>query len=206
MGRDNDEQQHRVTLTKGFYMQTTEVTQGQWRVVMLNNPSYFKNCGDNCPVESISWDDCQKFIHKLNKLEGGNKYRLPTESEWEYACRAGRTTKFCFGDSGNSMLDEYAWHNDNSLQKTHSVAQKKPNDWCLYDMHGNVWEWCQDWKVDYPSEHIINPKSPLFGSVRVVRGGSWYNDGNRYCRAANRRFRSPEFMNDSLGFRLVRTH
>ena len=139
--REKDEKQHRVTLTKGFYMGATEVTQSQWKAIMGNNPSYFK--GDNRPVEKVSWDDCQEFIRELNLQEGGNKYRLPTEAEWEYTCRAGTTTRFCFGDS-ESRLGDYAWYSSNSSSKTHPVSRKKPNVWGLYDMHGNVWEWCED--------------------------------------------------------------
>ena len=139
--RDSDEQQHKVTLTKGVYIGVTEITQSQWKAIMGNNPSYFK--GDNLPVEQVSWNDCQEFIRKLNLQEGGNKYRLPTEAEWEYTCRAGTTTRFCFGDS-ESRLGDYAWYSSNSSSKTHPVSRKKPNVWGLYDMHGNVWEWCED--------------------------------------------------------------
>jgi formylglycine-generating enzyme required for sulfatase activity len=202
-GRDNDERQHRVTISKPFYMQTTEVTQGQWREVMRNNPSHFKNCGDDCPVEEVSWNDVQQFVRKLNQREGANKYRLPTEAEWEYACRAGNTTKFCFGDS-DGQLGEYAWYNSNSSWETHSVGQKKPNAWGFYDMHGNVWEWCQDWKGDYPSGHVTDPTGLSSGSYRVDRGGSWgsYAGG---CRSADRSSYDPGGRFGSLGFRLART-
>ena len=173
-GRYDNEKQHRVTLTKGFHMQTTEVTQRQWKAVMGNNPSNFKNCGDNCPVEEVSWNDVQDFIRKLNQREGGSKYRLPTEAEWEYAARAGTTTRFSFGDD-EGRLGEYAWYSGNSGRKTHSVGQKTPNAWDLYDMHGNVWEWCQDWYGDYPSGSVTDSIGPSSGSRRVIRGGSWGN-------------------------------
>jgi formylglycine-generating enzyme required for sulfatase activity len=168
-GRDSNEPQHKVKITKPFYMQTTEVTQAQWKAVMGNNPSYFK--GNDLPVETVSWDDAQEFIKKLSAKEGV-KYRLPTEAEWEYACRAGSTTKFYFGED-ESKLDEYAWYHNNSDGKTHPVGQKKPNAWGLYDMHGNVWEWCQDWYgADYyknsPAE---DPQGPASAESRVLRGG-----------------------------------
>jgi len=200
-GRSSDEKRHRVTLTKGLYMQTTEVTQGQWRAVMGSNPSHFSNCGDNCPVEKVSWNDVQEFIVKLNRNEGGNSYRLPTEAEWEYAARAGSTSRFCYGDS-DGRLAEHAWYGSNSEDKTQAVAQKKPNAWGLYDMHGNVWEWCQDWYSDYPSGSVTDPTGPSSGSFRVNRGGSW---GNRAwsCRSALRGRLWPGYRYIILGFRLA---
>jgi formylglycine-generating enzyme required for sulfatase activity len=199
--RYSNERQHKVTLTKGFYMGVTEVTQGQWKAVMGNNPSRFK--GDNRPVEQVSWNDCKEFIRKLNRHEGGNKYRLPTEAEWEYACRAGTTTRFCFGDS-DSRLDDYAWYSGNSSSKTHSVAQMRPNAWGLYDMHGNVWEWCQDWyDKNYPSGHVTDPEGPSSGSARVGRGGGWGFDA-RGCRSAFRCYGTPGSRLSFLGFRLAR--
>lgn len=199
-GRYNNEKQHQVTLTRGFYMQTTEVTQGQWKAVMGSNPSRFK--GDDLPVEQISWNDVQEFIRRLNQREGGDKYRLPTEAEWEYACRAGRTTRFSFGDD-ESRLGEYAWYDGNSGSRTHPVAQKKPNAWGLYDMHGNVWEWCQDRYGDYPSGSVTDPEGPSSGSYRVIRGGSWVNEP-RFVRSANRGRSYPDYRNYNLGFRLLR--
>jgi formylglycine-generating enzyme required for sulfatase activity len=172
-----------VTLTKGFYMQSTEVTQGQWKAVMGNNPSYFKNCGDDCPVEQVSWNDVQEFIRKLNRREGGNKYRLPTESEWEYVARAGTDIPFAFGRclstdqanyDGNYPLSECS--KGEYRQRTISVASFKPNSWGLYDMHGNVWEWCQDWYGDYPSGSATDPSGSSGGSYRVLRGGGWNDD------------------------------
>ena len=205
-GRDSDERQHRVTLTKGFYMGVTEVTQKQWKNIMGSNPSNFK--GDNRPVEKVSWKDCQEFIGKLNRQEGGSKYRLPTEAEWEYACRAGSKTRFCFGDS-DSKLGDYAWYDSNS-SKTHSVAQKKPNARGLYDMHGNVWEWCQDncnysggVVTDTYRDGIVDPLC-TGGSRRVRRGGSW--GGGASCgRSALRDGGAPGGGGDSLGFRLAKT-
>ena len=178
-GRDNDETQHRVTLTQGFYMQTTEVTQGQWKAVMGNNPSQFKNCGDDCPVETVSWNDCQKFIQKLNGMQNKHRYRLPTEAEWEYACRAGSTGPYA-GD-----LNAMGWYRKNSEFRTHGVAKKRPNAWGLYDMHGNVWEWAQDWKGDYPSGPVTDPEGPSGGARRVGRGGGW-SDNAGSCRSASR--------------------
>ena len=140
--------QRLVTIDKAFYMQTTEVTQKQWVQVMGRNPSKFENCGGNCPVEQVFWEDVQKFIRRLNQMEGTNKYRLPTEAEWEYACRAGSTTSYFFG-SEESRLDDYAWYSNNSRNGTSPVQEKKPNAWGLYDMHGNVWEWCEDWYGPY---------------------------------------------------------
>ena len=196
--RDSDEKQHRVTLTRGYYMQTTEVTQGQWRKVMGSNPSRFTNCGDNCPVEKVSWEDCQQFIRKLNGMgmEGTRKYRLPTEAEWEYAARAGTTGAYA-GD-----LNSMAWYYNNSGGKTHAVGDKEHNAWGLYDMHGNVWEWCQDWKGDYPSGSVTDPTGPSSGSNRVIRGGGWGN-GAWNCRSADRDWYVPGFRDDNLGFRLA---
>ena len=201
--RDEDERQHKVTITRPFYMQTTEVTQGRWKAVMGDNPSYFKGCGDDCPVENISWDDCQEFIRRLNQMEGTDKYRLPTEAEWEYACRAESVTRFYFGHD-DRKLSEYAWYVANSGEQTHPVGQKEPNAWGLYDMHGNVWEWCQDWyKKSYPRRHVNDPKGPSSGSFPVSRGGSW-NSNARYCRSAARYFVATALTYSYQGFRLVR--
>ncbi len=201
-GRDDDETQHRVTLSSPFYIQTTEVTQGQWQGVMGRNPSRFK--GDpNLPVEYVSWNDAQEFIRLLNQKEGTDKYRLPTEAEWEYACRAGSTTLWCFGDDEN-RLGDYAWYDDNSGRKTHPVGRLKPNTWGLYDMHGNVWEWCIDRYGVYPSGSVIDPAGPSSGSYRVFRGGSWGNNA-RICRSANRHGFDPGYRFGYLGFRLART-
>ncbi len=182
--RYDDETQHRVTISKPFYMQTTPVTQGQWQSVMRDNPSYFKG-NDQLPVECVSWDDVQEFIKKLNKMEGTDKYRLPTEAEWEYAARAG-TTGARYGE-----IDEIAWYNENSDGKTHPVGEKAPNAWGLYDMLGNVWEWAQD----------LYERFSMF--FRMNRGGSWDNFAS-FCRAANRGNDNPDNRGNNLGFRLVR--
>jgi len=199
--RTGDEFLHKVILTKAFFMQTTPVTQGQWKAVMGNNPSYFKNGGDDCPVEDVSWNYVHKFISNLNQKEGSSKYRLPTEAEWEYACRAGSTTAYCFGDD-EIRLKEYAWYKKNSDSKTHPVGLLKPNAWGLYDMHGNVLEWCQDWYGDYPSGAVTDPVSAN-GSGQVLRGGGWSSDA-RSCRTANRYNSSPINSGIISGFRLVR--
>jgi len=200
--RDDDETQHRVTLTKGYYLQTTEVTQGQWKAIMGNNPSNFKNCGDDCPVENVSWNDVQEFIKKVNQREGINVYRLPTEAEWEYACRAGSTTSYCFGNRSDG-LEAYAWYTSNSGGKPHPKVQKQPNAWGLYDMYGNVWEWCADWYGDYPSGSVTDSKGPSSGKSRVSRGGSW-NSLARFCRSAFRGRDFPGNRSSILGFRLAR--
>ena len=197
-GRSSNETQHQVTISKPFYMQTTEVTQGQWKKVMGNNPSYFKNCGDDCPVEAVSWNDVQKFIKKLNNMEGTDKYRLPTGAEWEYAARAG-TQGARYGE-----LDEVAWYNSNSGKNTHEVGQKRPNAWGLYDMLGNVWEWCQDWDGAYPSGSVTDPTGPSSGAYRVLRGGSW-NSHAWNASAAHSNCSKQDLMSYILGFRLLRT-
>ena len=214
-GRYGNEQQHQVTLTKRFYMQTTQVTQGQWKVVMGSNPSTFQNCGENCPVETVSWKDIQEFIARLNEKESGKRYRLPTEAEWEYAARAGSTTAFANGGitelkcGKDPSLDAMGWYCGNSDKKTHPVAQKDPNTWGLYDMHGNVWEWCQDWYGEYPSGAVTDPKGPAknilraFFAYRVLRGGSW-GDPAGYCRSTIRCWNHPDNRFNIFGFRLVR--
>jgi len=201
-GRYGDEGPvHRVKLANTFYMGRYEVTQKQWREVMGNNPSSFK--GDNLPVEEVSWNDVQQFIKKLNEKEGTNKYRLPSEAEWEYAARAGTTTRYSFGDD-ESKLGDYAWYRANSGSKTHEVGQKKPNPWGLYDMHGNVWEWVQDkWHSNYNGAPTDGSAWEGDGSVRVFRGGSWYGSA-RGCRSAIRRGFDPADRYSDLGFRLLR--
>ena len=200
--RDRDETQHEVTLTKDFYMQTTEVTQGQWREIMGSNPSYFKSCGDDCPVEQVSWNDCQEFIKKLNQKEGTNKYRLPTETEWEYACRSGGRDEIY---AGGNDVDSVAWYSRNSGGSTHEAGTKAPNGLGIYDMSGNVWEWCEDiYNENAYSKHRRN--KPIYtggGSLRVYRGGSWGN-GPRSVRCACRDGYHPDLGYGSLGFRLAR--
>ncbi|MDP8205289.1 MAG: formylglycine-generating enzyme family protein [Candidatus Electryonea clarkiae] len=191
--------QHRVQISS-FKMMTTEVTQAPWEAVMGSNPSNFK--GTNLPVEKVSWNDVQEFIKKLNRMDPGKEYRLPTEAEWEYACRAGTKTKYYSGSS-DSDLGRVAWYNENS-SKTHPVGQKEPNRWGLYDMHGNVWEWCEDWYDSnyYSSSPSSNPKGPGSGTFRVLRGGSWYFNPGR-CPSADRSGAAPDFRNHDNGFRVV---
>ena len=194
-GRFSNETQHQVTLTKGFWMMETEVTQKQWKAVMGNNPSIFKR--DDLPVECVSWDDCQEFCKKCTQL--GLPVQLPTEAQWEYACRAGTTGAY----AGN--LVEMAWYYYRRGIKTHPVGTKKPNAWGLYDMHGNVYEWCQDWYGSYPSGSVTDPTGPENGSYRVNRGGSW-DDGAGYCRSACRHYvHGPGDRSYILGFRVVRS-
>lgn len=199
---DNEGPVHEVTINNPFYMGKYPVTQKQWEKVMGNNPSSFK--GEDRPVESVSWENVQEFVKKLNEKEGANKYHLPSEAEWEYACRAGTQTRYCFGDD-ESKLNEYAWYSGNSGSETHPVGQKKPNSWELYDMQGNVWEWVQDkWHDNYegaPSDGSVWEDGS--GSDRVFRGGSWINDSG-ICRSALRSRRNPGTRYDFLGFRLLR--
>ena len=207
-GRRKDEKRYRVTLTKGFYMQTTEVTQGQWKAVRGKNPSRYDECGDTCPVEKVSWSKVQEFIRELNALEGTDKYRLPTEAEWEYASRAGSETRFTYGDDSdrpNEYLDlkNYAWYYKNSKSRPHPVAQKKPNAWGLYDMHGNVYEWCRDGYGRYPDEDVSDPKGNKEQLNKVYRGGSWRSFG-RSCRSSHRERKRLESYGDHIGFRLVK--
>jgi formylglycine-generating enzyme required for sulfatase activity len=197
--RNDEMPQHRVTISKPFYLGKYEVTQAQWTAVMENNPSKFK--GQDNPVEQVSWEDAQTFISRLNKKEGHGRYRLPTEAEWEYAARAGTTGAYSFGDDADS-LGRYAWYRDNSGDKTHPVGRKEANPWGLHDMHGNVYEWVQDWKGDYSSASVTDPKGPSAGSNRVIRGGGW-NGSTGYCRAAGRGGRSPGYRGRRLGFRLA---
>jgi len=203
--RDTDETQHRVRLTKPFFMGTTEVTQGQWRAVMGNAPSHFK--GDDLPVENVSWDEAVEFCRKLSAKEG-KRYRLPTEAEWEYACRAGTTTPFHTGDT---ISTDQANYNGNYTygsgrkgayrETTTRVGSFAANAWGLYDMHGNVWEWCADWKGDYPAGESIDPKGPNEATGRVLRGGSWYNRPQG-CRSAYRYFFAPGYRYYGIGFRV----
>jgi formylglycine-generating enzyme required for sulfatase activity len=192
---------HNVTISKPFYLGVSPVTQKEWKAVMGDNPSYFK--GDDLPVESVSWNDVQEFIKKLNEKENIDKYRLPSESEWEYAARAGTTTKYYFGDD-ESNLGDYAWYYDNSDSKTHPVGEKQPNPWGLYDMHGNVWEWVQDsWHANYngaPDDGSAWEDED--GAIRVYRGGGWRAPA-RYCRSAYRDGDDPGYRDCALGFRLL---
>jgi formylglycine-generating enzyme required for sulfatase activity len=221
---DSEGPVHHVKISNAFYMGKYEVTQKQWRDIMGSSPSYFK--GDNLPVEQVSWNDVQDFIKKFNEKEGGNKYRLPTEAEWEYSARAGTTTRYSFGDD-ESMLGDYAWYVSNSgtrqpkkgdyfgydkddlLQniwngKTHPVGEKKPNPWGLYDMYGNVLEWVQDSaNRDYNGAPTDGSSWEGSGSYRVFRGGGW-NDFAGGCRSASRYGYDPVYRGSAVGFRLLR--
>ncbi|VVB91470.1 Hercynine oxygenase [uncultured archaeon] len=201
-GRYDDEGPvHRVKIANAFYMGKFEVTQKQWLDVMGTSPSYFN--GDNLPVEQVSWNDVQEFVKKLNEKEGSNKYRLPSEAEWEYAARAGTTTRYYFGDD-ETKLGDYAWNGNNSGGKTHDIGQKKPNPWGLYDMYGNVWEWVQDiYQSKYNGAPTDGSAWESSGSGRVVRGGGWYRCA-RFCRSALRYACDPGFRGADLGFRLLR--
>lgn len=204
--------QHQVTISNDFYMGVTEVTQAQYQRVMGGNPSGFQGSkveGDssNYPVEQITWSEAVEFCKRLSDLpeekSAGRVYRLPSEAEWEYACRAGNSGAYCFGDSATSIGD-YAWSAENGGKKTHAVGQKKPNAWGLYDMHGNVWEWCRDWYSDYPKSAVTDPVGPDEGMTRVVRGGGW--DGfASLCQSAWRQDGNPSSTSDSGGFRVALT-
>jgi formylglycine-generating enzyme required for sulfatase activity len=203
---DADETPHQVTLTQPFELGIYEVTQEQYEAVMGTNPSNSK--GPQNPVETVSWDEAVEFCRKLSAMpeekKAGYVYRLPAEAEWEYACRAGTTTTYSFGDS-DSELGDYVWYEDNSRNTTHPVGQKKPNPWGLYDMHGNVFEWCQDWDGDYPSGSVTDPTRPVSGKYRVLRGGSFV-DHSSSVRSATRLLNQPDYRNFDGGFRPARTY
>ena len=198
-GALDPEKQRLVRISRPFRMAATEVTQSQWQAVMSNNPSTYK--GENRPVENVSWEDVQTFIRRLNQ-RGEGQYRLPTEAEWEYAARAGTTTPWACG-SQKTCLSEVAWYERNADKQTHPVAQKQPNAWGLYDMHGNVFEWVQDWYGSYPDGDVTDPGGPSSGSSRGYRGGAW-DYGMRFVRSAYRSFADPTSRYAYLGFRLVR--
>jgi formylglycine-generating enzyme required for sulfatase activity len=200
----DEKPQHRVRITKPFYLGKYLVTQEQWEAVMGSSPSLIM--GPKNPVESVSWNDCQQFLDKLNakSAAGVGKFQLPSEAQWEYACRAGSKTRYCFGDHA-SKLSEYAWYDANSGNTTHPVGEKKPNAWGLYDMHGNVWEWCQDWHDggDYAKSPTDDPTGLATGSYRVLRGGSW-DFPARDCRSANRDDGGAWHQSLNLGLRVSR--
>ena len=192
-----------VTLSTSFYIGVYEVTQEEYERVMGTNPSNFK--GARNPVELVSWADAVEFCQRLSALPkekaAGRVYRLLTEAEWEYACRAETTTDYSFGDN-ESQLGEYAWFKENSGETTHPVGQKKPNAWGLYDMHGNVWEWCSDWYGNYASGNFTNPLGPQEGSSRVNRGGGWRWEAAA-CKSGARGFTDPSNQRQNLGFRVA---
>ena len=197
---DSDEKPvHQVTLTNDYYMGKYEVTQALWQAVMGSNPSNFK--GDNLPVEEVSWNECQEFISKLNSMTG-RKFRLPTEAEWEYAARGGKKSR-SYQYSGSSNISDVAWYDGNSVNKTHPVGTKQANELGIYDMTGNVWEWCSDWYGFYSSSSQTNPTGADSGSIRVKRGGGWYDDA-QVCRSSCRIIiYSTDVCYLSLGLRLA---
>jgi formylglycine-generating enzyme required for sulfatase activity len=214
---------HSVTLTHDFYMGETEVTQGEYQAITGSNPSSFLGCGSDCPVEYVSWHEVAEYANALSVAEGLTEcfdcssgtcsttnspytcdgYRLPTEAEWEYAARAG--TDYVY--AGSDTIDDVAWYNSNSGSSTHPVAQKHPNDWGLYDMSGNVWEWTWDWMDSeyYSGGAMTDPVGPGSGSNRVNRGGSWSSGGPENSRVSDRHGRGPDDRHYYLGFRLART-
>lgn len=208
---------HQVTVSD-FYMSKYEVTQAQYKAIMGNNPSYFK--GDNLPVENVSWYDAVNYCNKRSTKEGltpyytinettvtrnwrANGYRLPTKAEWEYAAKGGKY-KLSFTYSGSHNIDEVAWYEGNSGGQTYEVGQKEANVLGIYDMSGNVWEWCGDWYGNYGSNAVNNPLGPASGDRRVIRGGSWCNDAD-YCRCAGRSYCNPDIRYNGVGFRVVRS-
>ena len=193
-----DDKQHSVTLSRGFWMSDHETTQAEYESVMGSNPSLFK--GSTLPVEQVSWDDAVSYCARLTvrelaagRIEAGQAYRLPTEAEWEYAARAGTTGEYA------GELGSMGWYGDNSGDKTHAVKGKQANGWGLYDMHGNVWEWCSDWWGKYPSGSVTDPTGATSGSLRVVRGGCWVDEAGD-CRSASRDGLEPGFRILNLGF------
>ena len=210
---NNEKPAHRVTLSS-YYIGETEVTQALWMAVMGSNPSELPSTGtsvalemsslyravDIYPVENVSWYNCQTFIKKLNQLTG-RKFRLPTEAEWEFAARGGNKSKG-YKYSGSNTIGDVAWYDVNSGETTHPIKDKAPNELGIYDMSGNVEEWCQDWYGDYSSSAQTNPKGPTSGSYRVRRGGSWYFNAG-YCRTAYRSYDWPAYLINNLGFRLA---
>jgi formylglycine-generating enzyme required for sulfatase activity len=211
MGSPNDEAERArdegpqtvVTISKGFWLEDTPVTQEQYRAVMGNNPSEFTNIGVDAPVEKVSWDEAMDFCQSLTELERaaghlpkGYVYTLPTEAQWEYACRAG-TTESRYGN-----LNNIAWFLGNNTGHTHPVARKEPNDWGLYDMNGNVWQWCSDWYGPYHGGNVTDPVGAPPNTVRVMRGGSW-DDASDYCRSACRYWVGPDRRENYIGFRVA---
>jgi len=197
----NDETQHEVTLTKDFYIGKYEVTQEQWEAVMGKNPNEIK--GAKLPIAGVSWDDCQGFIKKLN-VNTKSEYRLPTEAEWEYACRGGTTTTVSFGPNKSSKEANFIGSGkDPKIRKLVAVGSYKPNAFGLHDMHGNVQEWCEDWKADYPAGAVTDPKGPAMGNRHVLRGGSWIS--NPYFIRSSARFSIFPERYFANGFRLAKT-
>jgi formylglycine-generating enzyme required for sulfatase activity len=192
--------QHQVAITRGFYLGKYEITQEQWKAVMGRNPSY--RPGPNRPVELITWESVQTFVHRLNQAAGHSLYRLPAEAEWEYAARAATTTRWSFGDD-ESLLGDYAWYlSNNDPEGPKEVGLKQPNPWGLYDMHGNVWEWVQDWHGEYTHASQVDPAGPVSGTHRIVRGGI-FNGHGRHVRSAFRGLLEPPEGRTGIGARLL---
>ncbi|HNY12655.1 MAG TPA: SUMF1/EgtB/PvdO family nonheme iron enzyme, partial [Candidatus Wallbacteria bacterium] len=190
---------HKVNISNSFFIGKTQITQGQWKKLMGKNPSGFEN-GDDFPVERVSWNDCQEFIKKINDMDlVRGKFRLPTEAEWEYACRAGTATRYYWGDA---MNNDHCWHAGNAEYCTHPVGLKKPNPWGLYDMCGNVWEWCEDWDGGYPDGVLSDPRGPESGYFRIRRGGGWESDADS-CTSSCRSHYAPDGRYDRIGFRIA---
>ena len=204
--RQANEPQHKVTLTKGFYLGVYTVTQEEWQAVMGNNPSRCKG-EKNLPVERVSWEDCQEFCKKLREKDN-KQYRLPTEAEWEFACRAGTTTPFYFGETTSTNQANY-WgdftYGNGKVgvfrSQTTPVGSFPANAWGLYDMHGNVWQWCEDWHGDYPQKDVVDPRGPENGESRVLRGGSWRISPSS-CRSAYRYGNVPGYRSSVVGVRV----
>ncbi|MDR1166201.1 MAG: formylglycine-generating enzyme family protein [Deltaproteobacteria bacterium] len=202
-GVEAETPQRQVTLTRPFYLGVYEVTQAEYSSVMDGaSPGVFK--GRDLPVENVSWDDARAFLRKLNQKEGTDKYRLPTEAEWEYSARAGTTTAYFFG-SDAKFLGDYAWFAENSGGQTRPVGGKKPNPWGFYDLYGNVWEWTEDFYGKYQGDSATDPGGPSAGSERTSRGCSWSNAPVIICRSAARVGLSPELRDGTLGFRVAFT-
>ena len=203
-GREYDETLHPVRITQPFYLGVREVTRRQYERVMGPHPGADDVTGETKPVTKVSWNSAVQFCRKLSEQEG-QEYRLPTEAEWEFACRAATTTAYSFGHDA-TRLGQYAWHAGNSSLTAHVVAEKPANGWGLYDMHGNVWEWCQDWLGSYPSGGlVVDPAGPAEGAFRVLRGGSFFSPARDH-RSANRNSDRPPSRYSSTGFRLARTY
>jgi len=210
-GETDEKPTHQVTITKPFYMGKHEVTQEQWDAVMTRNPRLFSFSGATQsksakllakkPVVAVSWEECQVFLRKVQEKVPEHVFRLPREAEWEYACRAGSAAEYCYGDDAGG-LGEYAWFDSNSDRKTHPVGEKKPNAWGLYDMHGNVWEWCEDWYGSYDSKAATDPVGLSSGSLRVLRGGSWDRSAAN-CRSSFRVNLEPSNRLIDSGLRVV---
>lgn len=213
----SEKPRHQVTISKPFYLGKFEVTQAQWEAVMGSSPYTLQRSNPYYDLPgmaerlrkpthpaTVSWNDAQEFIKRLNQKEGHDRYRLPTEAEWEYAVRAGTTTAYSYGDDAK-QLGRYAWHGEDFASgSTHPVGQKQPNAWGLYGVHGNVWEWVQDWYDEryYASSPSVDPKGPPTGSGRVVRGGSWHQTATSW-RSAFRKQYEPDYRGISIGFRVA---